>query len=396
MNKEIIQTAIRNGTLRKYDLTQARVRDKVFGWEPGEVLAVYGKNVVIGWDLGDGKVVCVYPAHHAHEIYLAPLCWVEDKPVYKGDVLYSPNGTVKVRTIDRVEKFQAYDDDDKAITRLRVYGDDGFWDSPEKLTWIDPSSYEVEGKVLKVGDTLFSKGGDKVTITALERGFIITTPGQVMGGTQWTADYLSWTDPTILFKVDGKPVRRGDVLYGKWPGSLPRGYEVIGKNSAGYPLWRNGILTYDLKDLTWIKPKSATLDIQEVLLDGIPLEAGQTIYYIGSNHNSPRTRIVQEFNLSQVRTLCEKGEDQGYNYLQFFSRKCPKVKYEKKELKPIEQVFMGEKFFYVDFSSDDGARDLRVQYFIPPWVDNLIRRGMCFSTREGAIRKFQKLLSASK
>ena len=73
MNKEIIQTAIRNGTLRKYDLTKAQAGDKVFGWEPGEVLSVYGEEVVIGWDMGDRKSVSIYRTHHAPEIYLAPL-----------------------------------------------------------------------------------------------------------------------------------------------------------------------------------------------------------------------------------------------------------------------------------------------------------------------------------
>ena len=282
MNKEIIQTAIRNGTLRKYDLTKAQAGDKVFGWKPGEVLAVYGEDVVIGWDLGYRKSVSIYHTHHTYEIYLAPLCWVEDKPVYKGDVLYSPSGTVKVRTIDRVEKFRAYDDDGKAITRLRVYGDDGRWDSPKRLTWVKPDpEYTVEGKVLKVGDTLFSKDGDKVTITAFEMGFVITTPGQAMGNTQWTTDYLSWTNPTILFEVEGKPVRKGDVLYGTWLGSKPIGYEITGKNGKGWPMWRGGVLTDKPEKLTWTKPKAPPLNINGHVVrapEREPLPNGTTYY----------------------------------------------------------------------------------------------------------------------
>ena len=282
MNKEIIKAAIKDGTLRKYDLTQAQVGDKVLGCEPGEVLAVYGEDVVFGWDLGNRKSVSIYRTHYAHEMHLAPLCWVEDKPVYKGDVLYSPNGTVKVRTIDRVEKFQAYDDEGKAITRFRVYGDDGFWDSPEKLTWVEPEpEYTVEGKVLKVGDTLFSKEGDKVTITAFEDDLIITTPGQVMGETEWTEDYLSWIDPTILFEVEGKPVRKGDVLYGTWLGSKPIGYEITGKNDKGWPTWRGGVLTDKLEKLTWTNPKAPPLSINGHVVpapEREPLPNGTTYY----------------------------------------------------------------------------------------------------------------------
>ena len=295
MNKEIIQTAIRNGTLRKYDLNQAQAGDKVLGWKPGKVLAVYGEDVVFGWDRGGRKSVNIFRTHHAHEIYLAPLCWVEDKPVYKGDVLYLPKGTVKVRTIDRVEKFRSYDDDGKAITRLRVYGDDGFWDSPEKLTWIDPSSYEVEGKVLKVGDTLFSKDGDKVTITALEMGYIITTPGQVMGGTQWTADYLSWADPTILFEVEGKPVRKGDVLYSPSGRIVKRViYHVLPYKSydkEDNPITRLRVYGDDgfwdsPEKLTWTKPKTHIVingfDVPEPEREPLP---NDTTYYVPDLYN---------------------------------------------------------------------------------------------------------------
>lgn len=285
MNKEIIKAAINDGTLRKYDLTQAQAGDKVLGWEPGEVLAIYGEDVVIGWDLDDGKSADIFLTNQGHRVYLAPLCWVEDKPVYKGDVLYSPNGTVKVRTIDRVEKFQAYDDEGKAITRLRVYGDDGLWDSPKKLTWVEPEpepEYTVEGKVLKVGDTLFSKDGDKVTVEAFEMGFVITTPGQVMGNTQWATDYLSWTNPTILFEVEGKPVRKGDVLYGTWMGSKPIGYEITGKNDVGWPMWRGGVLTDKPEKLTWTKPKAPPLNINGHVVhapEREPLPEG-TMYYV--------------------------------------------------------------------------------------------------------------------
>ena len=220
MNKEIIQTAIRNGTLRKYDLTQAQAGDKVLGWEPGEVLAVYGKNVVIGWDLRDGKVVCVYPASSDNEIYLAPLCWVEDKPVYKGDVLY-------------------------------------------RTSLLDTCS--VVAKELS------------------EDGRFIRFEGNYDSALDGSRSKLSWSDPTILFEVEGKPVRKGDVLYGTWMGSKPIGYEITGKNDMGWPTWHGGVLTDKPEKLTWTKtkPKAAQLNINGHLVpapEREPLPYGTTYY----------------------------------------------------------------------------------------------------------------------
>lgn len=253
MNKEIIKAAIKGGTLRKCDLTSAKIGDKVLSWEPGEVIAVYGSEVVIGWDLGDRKSADIYLTNQDHEIYLAPLCWVEDKPVYKGDVLYRQNGKqVTVRCLDGDGTFLLFEEGGSWTT-------DG---SISKLSWTDPTTLcLVEGKVLKVGDVVFSRGGDKVTVEAFEMGYVITTPGQVMGSTQWTTDYLHWTDPTILFEVEGKPVYKGDVLYGTWLGSQPIGYKITGKNNKGWIMWRDGVLTDNPEKLTWTKPKAPPLNI---------------------------------------------------------------------------------------------------------------------------------------
>jgi len=87
MNKQTIQA------LHKYDLARAKVGDKVLGLglvlEPGEVLALWGKEVVFGWQIDKVESVTSCRRDHSEEIYLAPLCWVEEKPVYVGDILYT-------------------------------------------------------------------------------------------------------------------------------------------------------------------------------------------------------------------------------------------------------------------------------------------------------------------
>lgn len=280
MNYETIQKAIENGTLRKYDLTSAAVGDKVLGWEPGEVLAIYGEDVVIGWDLADGKSADIFLTNQGHGVYLAPLCWVEDKPVYKGDVLYRQNGKqVTVRCLNGDGTFLLFEEGGRWTT-------DG---SISKLSWTDPTILcLVEGKPVRKGDVVFSRDGDKVTITDFEMGVIITTPGQVMGETQWTADYLSWTDPTILFEVEGKPVRKGDVLYS--PGG------VVVKRVISHVVPYE---TYDKKDNRvtalrvwgddgiWDKPEKLTWTKPHIVINGFnvpepvrePLSEG-TMYYV--------------------------------------------------------------------------------------------------------------------
>lgn len=218
MNKEIIKAAIKDGTLRKYDLTQAQAGDKVLGWEPGEVLAVYGEDVVFGWDMGDGKSASIYLTNYDHEIYLAPLCWVEDKPVYKGDTLY----------------------------RTSEWG-----------------TCSVVAKELS------------------EDGRFIVFEGNYDSALDGSRSKLSWADPTILFEVEGKPVRKGDVLYGTWLGSKPIGYEITGKNDKGWPTWRGGVLTDKLEKLTWTNPKAPPLSINGHVVrapERKPLPNGTTYY----------------------------------------------------------------------------------------------------------------------
>lgn len=77
--------------LRLYNLEQAKVGDMVtitsFGKEyEGEVLVVK-EGFLVTWAAG---TVDVYGPNV--KIFRSPLAWVEDKPVYKGDILYYKDG----------------------------------------------------------------------------------------------------------------------------------------------------------------------------------------------------------------------------------------------------------------------------------------------------------------
>ena len=91
MNNELIEKALNEGTLRLANLSDLAVKAKVVagsGYQ-GEVLAHHADQVVFGWDNG---VVNTFTYDELHCVYLAPLCFVEDKPVYKGDTLYRQSG----------------------------------------------------------------------------------------------------------------------------------------------------------------------------------------------------------------------------------------------------------------------------------------------------------------
>ena len=87
MNEELIRKAFNEGTMRLANLPCLAVGTRVMtssGWQ-GEALVHHANQVVFGWDSG---VVNTFTYDEQHCVYLAPLFFVEDKPVYKGDVLY--------------------------------------------------------------------------------------------------------------------------------------------------------------------------------------------------------------------------------------------------------------------------------------------------------------------
>ena len=87
MNKALIEKAFNEGTLRHAILRDLGVGTHVVvgSGNQGKALAHHADKVVFGWDNG---AVNTFTYNEQHCVYLAPLCFVEDKPVYKGDVLY--------------------------------------------------------------------------------------------------------------------------------------------------------------------------------------------------------------------------------------------------------------------------------------------------------------------
>lgn len=141
MNKELIRKALNDGTLRPANLSDLPVGVKVVagsGYQ-GEVLAHHADKVVFGWEHGQ---VNSFTYGELHQIYLAPLCFVEDKPVYTGDTLYSKHGRINGRVISHAEVL--YNPE-----RFRLVTVCGLWEPPENLSWTNPvptiniNGYEV-------------------------------------------------------------------------------------------------------------------------------------------------------------------------------------------------------------------------------------------------------------
>ena len=87
-----LSLALKNGTLKPYDLEAAQVGDSVVNQHLGylEVIAIHGITVVFG-EVGESQIYNFSQAME-HSNYLLPLAWLGDAPVYLGDVLYHKNG----------------------------------------------------------------------------------------------------------------------------------------------------------------------------------------------------------------------------------------------------------------------------------------------------------------
>ena len=132
----------------------------------------------------------VFDYDEHHYVYLAPLCFVESKPVYKGDVLYSKHGGINKRVISHAEVLDNPE-------RFRLVTVCGLWEPPEKLSWTKPvttiniNGYEVpmpERELLKKGSKYYVPSlsaakahiyfwdGDIGDTQFLERGLVHLTP----------------------------------------------------------------------------------------------------------------------------------------------------------------------------------------------------------------------------
>ena len=92
------------------------------------------------------------------ELRMAPLCWIEGRPVYRGDKLYYRSGAgrfVAKRRHDEQDKVlgDSFFTDGSSFTDVGVFELCDLW-----FTWDDPSPVlcEVEGKPVRKGDRIWS------------------------------------------------------------------------------------------------------------------------------------------------------------------------------------------------------------------------------------------------
>lgn len=77
---------------------------------------------------------------------MAPLCWVEDRPVYKGDVLWNKLYPEYRYDVARFENGRIYSLQNETYSHC---------EHVENLTWVGPHLCMVEGKPLCASDTLW-------------------------------------------------------------------------------------------------------------------------------------------------------------------------------------------------------------------------------------------------
>lgn len=137
--KELFIKAIEESTLRHACLSGLPNGAKVISrlGAQGEVLSHFSGKVVFGWETGE---ISIFDYGSLHCIYLPPLCFVEDKPVYKGDTLYRQRGErVTVRGLDDNGAFMLFEEGgswsiDGHISQVS-------WTKP--VTTININGYEV-------------------------------------------------------------------------------------------------------------------------------------------------------------------------------------------------------------------------------------------------------------
>lgn len=249
--------------LRAFDFEAARAGAAICWHADGEVLkdvTITPAGRVCGkWDSSPiiGSEETWRPEKAAELFRMAPLAWVEGKPVYKGDVLwakyaircYSPRHEVAAVRQGIICKDQIID-----IT--------GQWLPAGRLTWEEPRKplCEVEGKPVFVGDRLWYRGTEPCCWATA------TGPHPIEGvnGISYKEDdgtegnyapdnAFTWEGP--LCEVEGRPVFKGDVLWNKNHPHLrydvskvEGGIVYTEKNETGSICERQELLT-------WVHPK---------------------------------------------------------------------------------------------------------------------------------------------
>jgi len=140
--------------LRPFDLVEAKAGNRI-AWhingDEGDLVAgpdIDGR-ICIDWEgkrRGDRGLVVCDAILEAKYLRIAPLCWVEGRPVYKGATLHYINQPDRDFTVHGITK-------NGTLTNERGHGENAAC-----LTWTQPNPVlcEVEGKPVRKGDRLWS------------------------------------------------------------------------------------------------------------------------------------------------------------------------------------------------------------------------------------------------
>lgn len=260
--------------LRPVDHNTLKVGDSVYSRSGNlfQVAATPGPNGDVATRNHVGNI-CM---HRACWLKLAPLFWLEDKPVYPGDTLYwadhttwgslevinsyhgevignTHKGGIRIR-----ERFLSWNEVRWLEDQLLCIGDTVYkkeyitpltvhsftqdcvftspsdWISLKYLTRTKPEpEVLVEGQPVVVGETLYvaKDSSSSGSVAYVKDGYVyITAPYGEIG---IKPEHLTRTDPTILFEVDGKPVRKGDKLFPTSAYHYGEERTIVGVNERG-------------------------------------------------------------------------------------------------------------------------------------------------------------------
>lgn len=116
--------------LRPFDLEAAKAGEALINPEDGtECLYVAGPHPITQEIVVDFNSPYGFDFGEASDFRMAPLCWVEGRPVYKGDVLYSAflEGSPK-RTVTGIDDDGILSTEERGLNTC----------DPEDLTWTPP------------------------------------------------------------------------------------------------------------------------------------------------------------------------------------------------------------------------------------------------------------------
>lgn len=175
--------------LRSAVLKELKVGDAVLHADcEDEITVKYKGNLQVLFEYSQGPAqLLAFDSQHSFK--LKPLCWVEGKPVYKGDKLYWGKLDPKIDSALEVSGMTT----DYVLGVQVIVFTSGTRFSPKNASWTSPKSvpsFQVEGKDVFPGDEVYyygsdrSRWGTKVRVTKHAR--VIDEYGEVCSVVNYT------------------------------------------------------------------------------------------------------------------------------------------------------------------------------------------------------------------